>query len=47
MFDDFKKEPNRYDENIYRFRIYIERTVRSDFLVNKFDFVNNEIIEMC
>ena len=25
IFEDFKKEPNRYDENIYRFRIYIER----------------------
>ena len=25
IFEDFKKEPNRYDENIYRFCIYIER----------------------
>ena len=47
IFEDFNKEPNRYDKNIYRFHIYIGRTVRSDFLVKKIDFVNNEIIETC
>ena len=46
IFEDFKKEPNCYDENIFRFRIYIERTVKSDFLVKKIYFVNNEIIEI-
>ena len=45
IFDDFKKEPNSVNKNIYRFRIYIEGTVRSNFLVKKIDFVTNKIIE--
>ena len=45
IFDNFEKEPNKYDKNIYRFRVYIERTVKSDVLIKKLDFVNNKIIE--
>ena len=33
VFDDFIKKPNNLDENIYKFRIYIEKTVLSNFLV--------------
>ena len=47
IFEDFNKEPNRSDKNIYRVRIYIEKTVRTDFFVKNFDLVNNEIIETC
>ena len=35
IFDDFSKKPNNLDKNTYRFRIYIEKTVLSDFLVKK------------
>ena len=28
IHDNFNKEPNKYDKNVYRFRIYIERTVK-------------------
>ena len=46
VFDDFDKKTNNLDENIYRFPIYIEKTVLSDYLVKKYDFVNNKIIEI-
>ena len=46
VFDDFDKKMNTLDENIYRFPIYIEKTVLSDYLVKKYDFVNNKIIEI-
>ena len=46
VFDNFDKKTNNLDENIYRFRIYIEKTVLSDYLVKKYDFVNNKIIEI-
>ena len=46
VFDDFIKKPNNLDENIYKFRIYIEKTVLSKFLVKKYDFINDEIIEL-
>ena len=45
IFDNFEGQPNKYDKNIYRFRVYIERTVKSDVLIKKFDFLNNKIIE--
>ena len=46
IHDNFNKEPNKYDKNIYRFRIYIERTVKSDYLIQKYDFVNDVILEI-
>ena len=46
VFDDFIKKPNNLDENIYKFRIYIEKTVLSNFLVKKYDFINDKIIEI-
>ena len=45
-FGDFIKKPNNLDENIYKFRIYIEKTVLSNFLVKKYDFINDKIIEI-
>ena len=45
IHDNFNKEPNKYDKNIYRFRIYIERTVKSDYLTQKYHFVNDVILE--
>ena len=45
IHDNFNKEPIKYDKNIYRFRIYIERTVKSDYLIQKYDFVNDVILE--
>ena len=45
IHDNFNKEPNKYDKNIYRFRIYIERTVKSDYLIHKYDFENDVILE--
>ena len=45
IFDKFEKEPNSREKNIYRFHIYIERTVRSDSLVKKYEFLNDKIIE--
>ena len=41
VFDDFIKKPNSLDE-----RIYIEKTVLSNFLVKKYDFINDKIIEI-
>ena len=46
VFDHFIKKPNNLDENIYKFRIYIEKTVLSNFLVKKYDFINDKIIEI-
>ena len=46
IHDNFNKEPIKYDKNIYRFRIYIERTVKSDYLIQKYDFVNDVILEI-
>ena len=46
IFDKFEKEPNSREKNIYRFHIYIERTVRSDSLVKKYEFLNDKIIEI-
>ena len=46
VFDDFIKKPNNLDENIYKFRIYIDKTVLSKFLVKKYDFINDKIIEL-
>ena len=43
---DFKKTSNKFDKNTYKFKIYIEKTVISNFLVKKFDFKNDEIIEI-
>ena len=40
IHNNFNKEPSKYDQNIYRFRIYFERTVKSDYLIQKYDFVN-------
>ena len=45
VFDDFSKKSNKFDKNIYKFRIYIERKVFSKFLVKKYDFINDKIIE--
>ena len=45
IHDNFNKEPSKYDKNIYRFRIYIKRTVKSDYLIQKCDFVNDVILE--
>ena len=46
IFDDFSKKSNKFDKNIYKFRIYIERKVFSKFLVKKYDFINDKIIEI-
>ena len=46
VFEDFKKSSNNVDKNTYKFKIYIEKTVISNFLVKKFDFKNDEIIEI-
>ena len=46
VFDDFSKKSNKFDKNIYKFRIYIERKVFSKFLVKKYDFINDKIIEI-
>ena len=46
VFDKFDKPPNSQDRNIYSFRVYIERTVKSNSLVKNFDFVNDKIIEI-
>ena len=45
IHDNFNKELNKYDKNIYRFRIYTERTVKSDYLIQKYDFANDVILE--
>ena len=45
IHDNFNKEPNKYDKNIYRFRIYIERTVKSDYLIQKYGFVSGVTLE--
>ena len=46
VFDDFIKKQNNLDENIYKFRIHIEKTVLSNFLVKRYDFINDKIIEI-
>ena len=46
VFDDFLKEPNNLDKNTYKFRIYIHKTVLSNFLVKRYDFKNDKIIEI-
>ena len=46
VFEDFKKSSNNVDKSTYKFKIYIEKTVISNFLVKKFDFKNDEIIEI-
>ena len=46
VFDDFSKKSNNFDKNTYKFRIYIERKVFSKFLVKKYDFINDKIIEI-
>ena len=46
VFDEFNKKPNDLDKNTYKFRIYIEKTVLSNFLVKKYDFENDKIIEI-
>ena len=46
VFEDFRKSSNNVDKNTYKFKIYIEKTVISNFLVKKFDFKNDEIIEI-
>ena len=45
FFDDFDKVPNNLHKNVYRFCIYIEKTVLSNVLVKKYDFKNDKIIE--
>ena len=45
IHDNFNKEPNKYHQNIYRFRIYIERTITSDYLIQRYDLVNDVILE--
>ena len=45
VFDKFDKPPN-CQKNIYRLRIYIERTVKSNSFVKKNDFENDKIIEI-
>ena len=46
VFHDFNKKTNNLDKSTYRFRIYIEKTVLSNFLVKKYDFENDKIIEI-
>ena len=46
VFDNFLKEPNNLDKNTYKFRIYIHKTVLSNFLVKRYDFKNDKIIEI-
>ena len=46
VFDNFLKEPNNLDKNTYKFRIYIHKTVSSNFLVKRYDFKNDKIIEI-
>ena len=45
VFDKFDKPPN-CQKNIYRLRIYIERTVKSNSFVKKNDLENDKIIEI-
>ena len=45
VFEDFSKKSNNFDKNTYKFRIYIKRKVFSKFLVKKYDFINDKIIE--
>ena len=45
VFDKFDKPPN-CQKNIYRLRIYTERTVKSNSFVKKNDFENDKIIEI-
>ena len=44
VFDDLKKKTN--DKNEFKFRLYIEKKVFSFFLVKKYNFVDNKIIEI-
>ena len=44
-FFNFNKKANNLDKNTYRFCIYIE-TILLNFLVNKYDFENDKIIEI-
>lgn len=46
IHENFNKKPNNLDLNKYKFRIYIERTAKSDFLIKKYDFTNDKIIEI-
>ena len=46
VFVDFKKSSNKFDKNTYKFNIYIEKTVISNFLVKKYDFKNDKITEI-
>ena len=46
VFDDFIKKTNNLDKNTFKFRIYIEKTVLSNFLIKKYDFINAKIIEI-
>ena len=46
VFNDFKKTSNKFDKNTYKFKIYIEKTVISNFLIKKYNFINNSIIEI-
>ena len=45
IHDNVNKEPKKYDKSIYRFRIYFERTVKGDYLIQKYDFVNDVILK--
>ena len=46
VFDNFLKEPNNLDKNRYKFRIYIHKTVLSNFSARRYDFKNDKIIEI-
>ena len=46
VFNDLKKISNKFDKNTYKFKIYIEKTVISNFLIKKYNLINNSIIEI-
>ena len=46
VFNDLKKTSNKFDKNTYKFKIYIEKTVISNFLIKKYNLINNSIIEI-
>ena len=45
IHDNSNEESNKYDKNIYRFQIYIETAVKSDYLIQKYNFINDVILE--
>ena len=45
VFNNFKTH-NRADENIFKFRIFIEKNFFCNFLIKDFNFNENKIVEI-